>query len=51
MENDRIAKTVYVGEFAGSLSVGRPRMRYIYTVKDYLKKKRVRCQESKNNGS
>ena len=25
MENDRIAKRVYIGECAGSLSVGRPR--------------------------
>ena len=39
MENDRIAKRVYVGECAGSRSVGRPRKRWIDTVKDCLKKR------------
>ena len=34
VENDRIAKRVYVGEYAGSRSVGRPRKRWIDTVKD-----------------
>ena len=29
MEKDRIAKRVYLGEFAGSSSVGRPRKRWI----------------------
>ena len=29
MENDRIAKRVYVGDRAGSSSVGRPRKRWI----------------------
>ena len=38
MENDRIAKRVYVGECAGSRSVGRPRKRWINTVKDCLRK-------------
>ena len=33
MENDRIAKTVYIGEFAGSCSVGRQRKRWIDTMK------------------
>ena len=27
MENNRIAKRIYVGEFAGSRSAGRPRKR------------------------
>ena len=36
MENNRIAKRVYVGECAGSRSVGRPR---IDTMKDCFKKK------------
>ena len=36
-ENDRIAKRVYLGECAGSRSVGRPRKRWIGTVKDCLK--------------
>ena len=38
MENDRIAKMLYVGECAGSRSVGRPRKRLTDTVKDCLKK-------------
>ena len=33
MERDRIANRVYVGEFAGSRSVGRLRKRWIDTVK------------------
>ena len=32
MEDDKDAKRVYVGECAGSLSVGRPRKRWIDTV-------------------
>ena len=39
MENDRIAKRLYVGEFVGSRSVGRSRERRINTVKDWLKKR------------
>ena len=38
-ENDRIAKRVYVGECAGSRSVGRPWERWIDTVKECLKKR------------
>ena len=38
MENDRIAKRIYVGECAGVCSVGRPRKRLIVTLKDCLKK-------------
>ena len=38
IENDRIAKRIYVGECAGSRAVGRPRKRSIDTVKDCLKK-------------
>ena len=38
MEN-KIAKNVYVGECAGSHSVGRLHMKWIDTVKDCLKKK------------
>ena len=34
MENDRIAKRVYVGECAGSRSVGRPRNWWIDIVED-----------------
>ena len=39
MEDDRIAKRVYVGECAGSCSVGRSRKRWIDTMKDCLKKR------------
>ena len=38
MKNDRIAMRFYAGECAGSCSVGRPRKRWIDTVKDCLKK-------------
>ena len=34
---DRIARRVYAGECAGSRSVGRPRKRWIDTVKDCLR--------------
>ena len=34
MESSRIAKRIYAGECAGSHSVGRPRKRWIDTVKD-----------------
>ena len=50
MENDRIAKRVYIGEFAGSCSVGRPQKSWIDTMKDCLKK-RFGYQESKENGA
>ena len=36
MENDRIGKRVYVMEYAGTCSVGRPQKRWIDTVKDYI---------------
>ena len=39
LERDRIAKSVYVGECAGSHSVGRPGKRWIDTEKECLKKK------------
>ena len=39
MENDRIAKRVYVGGCAGSLSVGRPRKGWIDTVEECLRKR------------
>ena len=39
MENDRIAKRIYLRERASSHSVGRPRKRWIDTVKNCLKKK------------
>ena len=39
MERDRIARRVYVGECAGSRSVGRPRKRWIDTMKEFLIKR------------
>ena len=39
MEKNRIAKRVYVGEGACSRSVGRPRKRWIDTVKECLRKR------------
>ena len=39
MENDRIAKRVYVEECAGSHSVGRLWKRWIDTMKDCLQKR------------
>ena len=39
MENDRIARRVYVGECAGSCSVGRLWKRWIDTVENCLKKR------------
>ena len=41
MERDMIIKRVYVGKFAGSCSVGRPRKKWIDTVKECLKKRGV----------
>ena len=46
----RIAKRIYVGECAGSCSLGRLWKRWIDTVKDCLKKK-CGCQVSKENGA
>ena len=39
MERDEIARRVYVGECADSRSVGRPRKRWIDTVKEGLRKR------------
>ena len=50
MKNDRIAKRVYVGECAGSYSVGKPWKRWTDTMKELLKK-RFGCQASKENGA
>ena len=52
MQNDRIAKTVYVGEGVGIRSVRRQRNRGLGTLKDCLKKykkKMFGCQTSKEN--
>ena len=50
MERDRIAKRIYVEECAGSHSVGRPRKKWIDTMKECLRKKRFGCQARKENG-
>ena len=44
---DRIAKSVYVGECAGSPSVGRPRKRWIDTVKDRLRKRGLDIRQAR----
>ena len=38
VENDRIAKRVYIGVCAGSRSVGRPRKKLMDSVKECLRK-------------
>ena len=47
MDRDRIAKRIYVGEFAGSDSVGRPQKRWIDTVKECLKKRGLDVRQAK----
>ena len=47
IENDRIAKRVYVGKCAGSRSVSRPRKRWIDTVKACLKKKGLDAKQAR----
>ena len=46
-ENDRIAKKVYVGECAGSHSMGRPCKRWIDTMKDCLKKRGLDIRQAR----
>ena len=47
MEKNRIAKRIYVGECAGSRSVGRPRKRWIDTMKDFLKKRGLDVRQAR----
>ena len=47
MENDIIAKRVYVGKCGGSRSVGRPRKRWIDAVKDCLKKRGLYVRQAR----
>ena len=47
MENDRIAKRVYVVEFAGIHSVGRPWKRWIDSMKDYLRKRGLDVRQAR----
>ena len=51
MENDRITKRVFVGECAGSRSVGRTKKRWIDTVKECVKEKKFGYQACKENGA
>ena len=46
-ENDRITKCAYVGQCAGSRSVGRPRKRWIDTVKDCLEKRGMDVRQAR----
>ena len=50
MERDRIAKRVYVGECAGSRSVGRPRKRWTNTVKECLKRRGLNITQDRSAG-
>ena len=47
MEINRIVKRVYVGECAGSHSVGRPEKRWIGTVKECLKKRGLDVRQAR----
>ena len=47
MKSGRIAKRVYVGDCADSRSVGRPRKRWIDTVKDCLKKRGLDARQAR----
>ena len=47
MENDRKAKRVYEDEFAGSRLMGRPRKRWIHTVKNCFKKRGLEVRQAK----
>ena len=47
MERDRIAKSVYLGECAGSRSMGRLQKRWIDTVKDCLKKRDLDVRQAR----
>ena len=47
VERDRIAKRVYVRECAGRLSVGKPRKRWIDTVKECLRKRGLDAMQAR----
>ena len=47
MENDRFAKRVYLGVYAGSHSAGRNRKRWIDTVKECLRKRGLDIGQAK----
>ena len=39
MENDRITKKIYVGEYVDSQSIGKLQKRWVNTIKDCLRNK------------
>ena len=47
MERDMIGKRVYVGEFVGSRSVGRPGKRSLGTLKDFWKKRGLDVRQAR----
>ena len=47
IKNDRIDRRVYVGECAGSHSMGRPQKRCIDTVKDCLRKRALDVRQER----
>ena len=47
MERDRITKRIYVGEYAGSSSMGRPRKKWTDTVKECLKKRNLDIRQAR----
>ena len=47
MERDTIAKRIYVGECAGSRSMGSPRKRWIDIVKECLKKRGLGVRQAR----
>ena len=47
MEKEKIARRVYVGECADSHSLGRPRKRWIDTVKDCLRKRSLDVRQAR----
>ena len=48
-ERDRIARRVYVGEFVGCCSVGRPQKRLIDMVKECLRKRGLDVRQAWGN--
>ena len=47
MEKERIAKVVYIGECAGNHSVGRPRKRWIDSMKECLRKRGLDVRQAR----
>ena len=47
MESDRIAKSIYVGVYAGTHSMGRPWKRWIDSVKECLRKRGLDVKQAR----